>query len=445
MKQKEFPSADERSLREKENMLEALLHTLPVGVSILDKGGIPLYTNTALKTILQLSKEELDDKKYQERKYLRADGSEMLPGEFPSTRVFKEGKAIRDVEIGVLTETGEQIWTAVSAIPFQHDDWHVVLTTTDTTRQKEFELALKKQAAVLAERVKELNCLYGIAQLVEQPGIMFDEILQGTVELIPPSWLYPKQTSARIVFEGKEFLSPNFQTSPQRLYEPLYAHEEICGTLEVFLNKDLATADQPPFLKEEKNLLYLIAERLGRISERFKAERRLLELATTDPLTGLYNRRHFFDLAKHEIARTQRYHRPLSCIMLDIDNFKGINDSYGHLIGDLVIKNMVQRCQQAIREVDIFARYGGDEFILLLPEADQKRAKQLAQRLTKAFYNTPLKIKEREINISISLGLASMKSDQDLSLDILLTRADEALYKAKRSGKNQIAIWRKHT
>ena len=444
MKQKEFPSADEKSLREKEDVLKALLHTLPVGISILDKAGFPLYTNTALKTILQLSREELDNKKYQERKYLRADGSEMPPGEFPSTRVFKEGKAIRDVEIGILTETGDEIWTSVSAIPFQHGDWCVLLTTTDITQQKEFELAVKKHAADLAERVKELNCLYGIAQLVEQPNITFQEILQGTVELIPPSWHYPPETSARIVYEGKEFLSPNFQTSSQRLHKPIYAHEEICGTLEVFLNKDIA-ADQSPFLREEENLLYLIAERLGRISERFKAEKRLIELATTDPLTGLYNRRHFFDLARHEIARTQRYHRPLSCIMLDIDNFKGINDSYGHLIGDLVIKNMVQRCQQAIREVDIFARYGGDEFILLLPEADQRRAKQLAQRLAKAFRNNPLQIKERAINISISQGLASMKSDQGLSLDTLLTRADEALYNAKRSGKNQIAIWKKHT
>ncbi len=168
----------------------------------------------------------------------------------------------------------------------------------------------------------------------------------------------------------------------------------------------------------------------------------LLKLATTDPLTGLYNRRHYFDLAEQEVARSRRYGHPLACIMFDIDYFKRINDSYGHLFGDRVLKGMVWRCRENIRQVDIFARYGGDEFVILLPETGLQRSKQLTERLCHGFQNQPLKIDEREIPITLSMGVASMPGDHDLALDILLNRADEALYDAKEKGRNQISVWK---
>jgi len=168
-----------------------------------------------------------------------------------------------------------------------------------------------------------------------------------------------------------------------------------------------------------------------------------LKLATTDPLTGLFNRRHFFDLAKQEVARSRRYRRPLACIMFDIDYFKRINDSYGHMFGDRVLKDVVKCCKKNIRKVDIFARYGGDEFAILLPETGLDHSVQLTERLCSEFQNNPLKIEEREIPISLSLGLASMNGNENLALDTLLNRADEALYEAKKKGRNQVFVWGK--
>jgi diguanylate cyclase (GGDEF)-like protein/PAS domain S-box-containing protein len=429
------------TLRGKEEKLQALLRVLPVGVSILGEDRRPIYTNSALGEILGLSKDALQNEEYRNRKYLRADGRLMPAEEFPSARAFREGRAIQDVEIGVVKEDGHVVWISVSAVPFTRKDWRVILTVTDITHQKQAENSLQKRTEELVERVKELNCLYSIADLVEQPGIALEEILQGTAELIPPSWHYPGLTCARIVYDGREHVSEGFKKSKWKQSSEIYVHAHPRGLIEVFYTGDLPEGEDSPFLEEEQNLLQAISERLGRIIERLRAEQLLHKLATTDPLTGLYNRRHFFDLADMEIARSVRYGHPLACIMFDIDFFKRINDSYGHLFGDRVLQAMVWRCRENIRRVDVFARYGGDEFVILLPETGPRRSKQLTERLCKDFQERPLKIDDREIPITLSMGLASMHADDTLALDTLLNRADQALYTAKEKGRNQFSFW----
>jgi diguanylate cyclase (GGDEF)-like protein/PAS domain S-box-containing protein len=430
------------TVRGSKEKLQALLQVLPVGVSILGEDRKPVYANSTLGKILGLSGKALRKGSYSKRKYLRADGSLMPAEEFPSARAFREGKAIRDVEIGVVKENGEIIWTSVSAVPFVRGDWRVLLTVSDVTNQKKAENSLQKRTEELVERIKELNCLYGIADLVEQPGITLEEILQGTAELIPPSWLHPELTSARIAYDGREYVSKGFRTSEWKQKSDIYVHAHPSGSVEVFYDGDVSEGEDNPFLKEEQSLLHAIAERLGRIIERLRAEQLLVKLATTDPLTGLYNRRHFFDLAEMEIARSKRYGHPLACIMFDIDFFKRINDSYGHLFGDRVLQAMVWRCRENIRRVDVFARYGGDEFVILLPETGSRRSKQLTVRLCDDFRIRPLKVDNREIPITLSVGLASMAGDNDLALDTLLNRADQALYTSKEQGRNQVSVWR---
>jgi diguanylate cyclase (GGDEF)-like protein/PAS domain S-box-containing protein len=429
------------TLRENEGKLQALLQVLPVGVSILGEDQKPIYTNSALGEILGLSKNALQNGLYKTRNYLRSDGSLMPADEFPSTLAFREGRIIQDVEVGVVKEDGEIVWTSVSAVPFTRKDWRVILTVTDISHQKQAEKSLQKQTEELVERIKELNCLYDIADLVEQPGITLEKILQGTVELIPPSWLFPEETCARINYDGREYISKGFKISEWKQHSDIYVHAHPSGSIDVFYIGNLPEGEDSPFLKEEQSLLYAIAERLGRIIERLRAEQLLVKLATTDPLTGLYNRRHFFDLADMEIARSARYGHPLACIMFDIDFFKRINDSYGHLFGDRVLQAMVWRCRENIRRVDIFARYGGDEFVILLPETGSRRSKQLTKRLCKDFQERPLKIEELEIPITLSMGLASMIGDDRLALDTLLNRADQALYTAKEKGRNQFSVW----
>ena len=435
------PTPEFDILRENEEKLQALLQVLPVGVSILGEDRKPIYTNPALEKVLGIPDEKLRKAEYGQRKYLRNDGSEMPPEEFPSARVFHDGKAIQDVEIGIVKENEEITWTTVSAVPFERGNWRVLLTVADITHQKQAESSLQIRTEELIERIKELNCLYGISNLVEQPGITLEEILQGTTELIPPSWRYPEATCARIIYEGKSYTSKSFKASKWKQRSDIHVHAQPIGLVEVFYT-GMPPEDDNPFLKEEQSLLHAIAERLGRIIERLRAEQLLVKLATTDPLTGLYNRRHFFDLAEMEIARSARYGHPLSCIMFDIDFFKRINDSYGHLFGDRVLQAMVWRCRENIRRVDIFARYGGDEFVILLPETGQRRSKQLTSRLCNDFQERPLLIEAHEIPITLSIGVASMPGDNHLALDTLLNRADQALYTAKEKGRNRVSLWR---
>ena len=429
------------SIRESEKKLQALLQMLPVGVSILGVDRKPIFTNPALERILGIPEGKLRKGEYGQRKYLREDGSEMPVDEFPSVRAFSEEKAIKNVEIGIVKENGEFLWTVVSAVPFKRGDWRVLLTVSDITHQKRAENSLQNQTDELVERVKALNCLYGIADLVEQPGITLEEILQKTTELLPSSWHYPEQTSARILYDGREYISKNFKFSDWKQHSDIYVHAHPGGSVEVFYHGKASKGENSPFSQEEQNLLQAIAERLGRIIERLRAEKLLVKLATTDPLTGLYNRRHFFDLADMEIARSIRYGHPLACIMFDIDFFKRINDSYGHLFGDRVLQAMVWRCRENIRRVDIFARYGGDEFVILLPETGLRRSKQLTGRLCSDFQERPLKVDEHEIPITLSMGLASISGDETLALDTLLNRADQALYTAKEKGRNRISVW----
>jgi diguanylate cyclase (GGDEF)-like protein len=160
-------------------------------------------------------------------------------------------------------------------------------------------------------------------------------------------------------------------------------------------------------------------------------------LATTDGLTALSNRRHFEELARAEWARFQRYGRPLSLLLLDIDNFKSINDRFGHDAGDLVLKAVAFICKTTKRQIDVAARIGGEEFVLLLPETDEADAEIAAERLRKAIQIHTRTLPGENLEVTISIGVAG--ASQAMSgFEVLLKRADEALYEAKRTGRNRV-------
>ncbi len=166
---------------------------------------------------------------------------------------------------------------------------------------------------------------------------------------------------------------------------------------------------------------------------------RLEQLATIDSLTGLYNRRHIFELAEHEFQRARRYNRPLSALMFDIDDFKLVNDSYGHGIGDQVLRAVAARCQGNVRIIDLVGRYGGDEFLVLLLENGLPEGRNVAERLRQCIANTPVITDQRVLNVTISLGAATLTASCP-GLNALLDNADAALYAAKKAGKNRVEV-----
>jgi diguanylate cyclase (GGDEF)-like protein/PAS domain S-box-containing protein len=172
---------------------------------------------------------------------------------------------------------------------------------------------------------------------------------------------------------------------------------------------------------------------LGEIAERKRVEEKLRELSERDPLTMIYNRRKLLELLGIEVEKAKRYSRPLSIIMLDIDHFKKVNDNYGHTTGDIVLKTITNIVGSVIRQVDIFARYGGEEFIVLSPETSIEGALVLAEKIRVAVgqYSYPA-----VGNVTISAGVAELL-DKD-SGAALITKADEALYVAKKGGRNRV-------
>ncbi|MDB4976468.1 MAG: diguanylate cyclase with and sensor [Myxococcaceae bacterium] len=169
------------------------------------------------------------------------------------------------------------------------------------------------------------------------------------------------------------------------------------------------------------------------ISERKRLEAAILTLASTDHLTGLLNRRAGEDKLQRELVRSRRYERELSCVLLDIDFFKRINDTYGHATGDHVLRNMARLLSERIRGSDAAARWGGEEFLLVLPETGLTGAYELAEALRKLVASTSFDL---PIGVTISLGVAQVGPDE--TPEHVVARADELLYAAKRNGRNQV-------
>ncbi|MCR6629802.1 MAG: diguanylate cyclase [Magnetospirillum sp.] len=175
------------------------------------------------------------------------------------------------------------------------------------------------------------------------------------------------------------------------------------------------------------------------ITERKGLERELRRLATVDPLTGAFNRRYFLSAAVQEMERAARYGTPLAVMMVDIDHFKRINDLHGHALGDEVLKQVVEVCRANLREVDVFARLGGEEFAALLPQTAMPGAHGLAERLRRAVAEMLVPIAGQDVRVTISVGVAERHSDET-RFDHLLGRADQALYCAKQAGRDRVEI-----
>jgi diguanylate cyclase (GGDEF)-like protein/PAS domain S-box-containing protein len=172
------------------------------------------------------------------------------------------------------------------------------------------------------------------------------------------------------------------------------------------------------------------------ISEQVDMQNRLEALANTDPLTGVSNRRAFLERAEQELAEARRYGNPLSAAMIDIDRFKALNDRFGHAIGDQVLQQVARQLATTLRKPDIFARWGGEEFICLLPHTDATLAQSAAERLRRAIEALEAAASAR---VTVSIGVTSLVS-ADSEIETLIDRADQALYEAKRAGRNKVAL-----
>ena len=172
-----------------------------------------------------------------------------------------------------------------------------------------------------------------------------------------------------------------------------------------------------------------------------EANQRLTEMSITDPLTGLHNRRYLMERLYEEVERARRYKFPIACLMIDVDDFKSLNDQFGHSAGDYVLQQIAVNMKNANRVVDILVRYGGDEFFIILPQTDQRGAFTVAERLRTAVQENPLFRSNPGHPVTLSIGAAAFTAGQIGKATDLLQQADAALLRAKQVGKNQVQVF----
>lgn len=177
-----------------------------------------------------------------------------------------------------------------------------------------------------------------------------------------------------------------------------------------------------------------------------KSEEALRVQAITDPLTGLYNRRHFAELADVEILKALRYSRALAIVMFDIDFFKRVNDNYGHASGDAVLKMVARTTKETLRASDISARYGGEEFVVLLPETTLAQAAEVADRVRRRIADSTVQTEECPITVTVSFGVSGFVGENNPAttetiLSKLVANADQALYASKNAGRNRVTVY----
>ncbi|RMG73333.1 MAG: diguanylate cyclase [Nitrospirae bacterium] len=235
---------------------------------------------------------------------------------------------------------------------------------------------------------------------------------------------------------AKKLLLPDgFPQAASMFVVPLLLNSRLEGMVIVL------SREREGFNQYQRHLIEVYLNQAAESLSKAILHEEVKHLAFTDGLTGLYNHRRFQERLQEELKRAERYEEPLSLILLDIDHFKRINDTYGHPAGDAVLRKLAELIKKTIREIDFPARYGGEEFALIMLKSASKEAKKIAERLRKTAEKTIIKTDAGEISVTLSLGIASYPEDAK-TREELIEKADQALYRAKHSGRNRTVLYR---
>lgn len=211
---------------------------------------------------------------------------------------------------------------------------------------------------------------------------------------------------------------------------PLVSEDKVMGTIWMLANE---------FTEHDQAAATIFASQVAMSLENARLYQNVQQLAITDDLTGLYNRRGLMELGQREFDRARRFKRSLFAVMFDLDDFRNVNNTYGHAIGDEVLRELARRCEAVLRSTDVLGRYGGEEFCVLIPETDLPGAIDIAERLRLNVAARPFETRRADLQVTISLGVAALDAEcQDLME--LIDLADRGLYRAKRGGKNRVSL-----
>lgn len=459
----------ERSLRESEQRYKDMLSNSASPVLILDLlTQKVIFSNIRLNHLLDLGNqlpEKLQLEKYFENK-----------GELERIiRMAEKNQMVTDFEAPLVTRTTRKIWTLISANLVSYDGRTALfITFNDITSRKLVEEAERQQrifAEALRTSVSALNSSLNIDEVL-------DTILNSLEKVIPHNlaniMLVDEEGNARIVrakgYDAADLEKIAAQSNIQVAETPVMLKMALSGTPIVIsdTSREVGWHMVPgmewvrsylgaPILVKSKlvgyiNLdsthpnmydrshverLQIFADQAAIAIENARLFNKVEQMAIVDTLTGLYNRRHFYDLGEREIERNRRYHSPLALIMVDLDHFKEVNDRYGHRAGDQVLQYLAGIFGQSLRKMDIPGRIGGEEFVILLPETNFDGAKLVADRLLHAIAESTMQVDDLQIKVTASMGISTL-TNEDTTLQELISQADKAMYMAKQAGRNRV-------
>jgi diguanylate cyclase (GGDEF)-like protein len=262
-------------------------------------------------------------------------------------------------------------------------------------------------------------------------------IQKETINLVITDWMMPDMDGVELIDYIRK---ANF---PHYIYIILLTARSTKADVVAGLESGADDYLIKPFDLDELRARVKIADRIIELERRLREERdRNQKMATYDSLTNLYNRRALYDIADNELARARRDKKPVSLVMMDIDHFKNVNDAHGHNIGDQALRIVAHIISDKIRIYDTAARWGGEEFLLILPGTNIDEAELIAERVRQGIETSLIPIPGgNHLNLQASFGVSTSMPDKLLSFDLLVHQADEALYDAKEKGRNRVCVY----
>ena len=293
--------------------------------------------------------------------------------------------------------------------------------------------ALTGGTALLLWRTNSSYRVYGTKQLsAREQKVSIKKLKETLLELVRSN---KKPLYFSDLGNYKKRALPLSGVNPKSMFVvPIVIDRKVHAMVAVY------SAKKDAFNQIQRHLLEVYLYQASESASKAMLHEEIKMMAFTDGLTGLYNHRRFQERLQEELKRASRYKEPLSLILLDIDHFKKVNDTYGHPAGDAVLKRIAELISRTVREIDFPARYGGEEFALIILKSNSKEAKKIAERLRKKVEQTTVKTDTADISVTLSLGIASYPEDAK-TREELIDRADQALYRAKQSGRNRTVLY----
>ncbi|MFA5164028.1 MAG: sensor domain-containing diguanylate cyclase [Candidatus Omnitrophota bacterium] len=331
---------------------------------------------------------------------------------------------------------------------------HDILDLYEVTKKMSASLEMEEMLRIFRDAVSK------ISKFVTAKVILIDEsqevpVARVTYEIHNPTTKRPSSADVHSGPPGKfdQLLAESISSRKEVIYlkSPIERshpfREFLGGGDKSFIALPLLSEGIPIGIltiegidEEHAESFSILAEQLSLELKKISLYERVQSLAITDGLTGIYVRRHFLERYAEDFARSKRHNLKLSVLMIDLDHFKQCNDTYGHLVGDIVLKEIAKIMKDFVRQVDLIGRYGGEEFVLALPDTDRNSAIAVAERIRQEVERHKFRAYDETIAMTISAGVATYPDNGD-DVQVLIDKADQALYRAKEEGRNRVVSW----